>query len=137
MLDEPGKRTLRRLICQDENRLIQVMNNLLSNAAKHTPLGSSVQVSIVEEQGQARISVQDDGPGIPPALQASIFEKFSQLDSVDNRGTSGTGLGLCIAKGIVEAFDGNIDVSSDEGQGATFFFTLPLVDVGADGGVSG
>lgn len=111
----------------DEQRLAQVMANLLSNAAKFSPKGATVEISLKEEGGRVKISVADHGRGIPKQFHKRIFERFSQADSSDTRKAGGTGLGLSIAKAIVERHGGNIGFDSEEGAGATFFFDLPVM----------
>lgn len=110
----------------DENRLMQVMTNLLSNAAKHSPVGEQVLISVKESQGLARVSVSDRGAGVPEAFREHIFEKFTQAESSSARGKAGTGLGLAISKAIIEKMGGTIGFDSVVGQGATFYFDLPL-----------
>ncbi|AEG00099.1 response regulator [Methylomonas methanica] len=110
----------------DPERLIQVINNLLSNAAKFSPQNGTVDVSLNVCQGFARISVRDHGTGIPLDFLPRLFDKFSQVDGSDNRHTGGTGLGLSIAKAIVEKHQGNISVETAEGSGTTFHVDLPL-----------
>lgn len=111
----------------DAQRMDQVLSNLLSNACKFAPQGSAVDVSVGCNGGTVRISVADQGPGIPEAFRDAVFEKFSQADGSDTRGTGGTGLGLAIAKELVERMGGSIGFTSVEGQGATFFVDLPVV----------
>lgn len=111
----------------DPNRLMQVMNNLLSNAAKFSPPGQTVRVWAEHVQEGIRVCVQDRGPGIPEEFRSRIFQKFAQADSSDTRQKGGTGLGLSISKAIVERFGGTIGfVSQPDQLGTTFFFTLPL-----------
>lgn len=110
----------------DENRLIQVLTNLLSNAIKYSSTGGQVRVSVREEEQAIRVSVSDDGPGVPLEYQPHVFEKFSQADASDTRQQGGTGLGLAISKEIVERHGGRIGFESTPGQGATFHFDLPL-----------
>ncbi len=112
----------------DHNRLMQVMANLLSNAAKFSSHGDVVEVVLEARDGQARINVTDHGSGIPEAAQATIFEKFTQADSSDRRSKSGTGLGLNITQKIVHAHGGDIDFTSVPGEGSTFFFALEAID---------
>jgi PAS domain S-box-containing protein len=108
----------------DEHRLMQVLSNLMSNAAKFAPKGSKIMLSATKRRHQIRISVTDQGPGIPLELRKTIFEKFTQADSSDTRKVGGTGLGLNISKLIVEKHNGRIDFFTEEGVGTTFFFDL-------------
>ena len=110
----------------DADRLIQVVVNLLSNAVKFSPAGSAVRVSVQPETRIARLSVSDDGPGIPDEFRARIFSKFAQADSSDTRAKGGTGLGLAIAREIAERHGGRLWFESAPGEGATFHLDLPL-----------
>ena len=112
----------------DADRLIQVVTNLLSNALKFSPKGGEVQISLEVETRLARLSVIDDGPGIPDAFRARIFSKFAQADGSDTRAKGGTGLGLAIAREIAERHGGRLWFESDEGHGAAFHLDLPLAD---------
>jgi two-component system OmpR family sensor kinase len=109
----------------DERRLRQVLVNLFSNAARHTPAGTTVTVS-VQEDGERRASVQvhDDGPGIPGALQPSVFERFTRADTARTREVGGAGLGLSLARAITRAHGGDLSVVSRAGS-TTFTVTLP------------
>lgn len=109
----------------DHDRLIQVLTNILSNAAKFSPRGASVQVAIRAAADSVRVSVRDRGPGIAPEFQPRIFQRFAQADSSDSRAKGGTGLGLSIAKTIMERLGGSIGFDSVPGEGTTFFITLP------------
>lgn len=111
----------------DADRLVQVVTNLLSNAAKFSPGGGTVRISVNPETRIARLSVADEGPGIPEAFRSRIFGKFAQADSSDTRAKGGTGLGLSIAREIVERHGGRLWFESAEGEGATFHLDLPLV----------
>ena len=102
------------------------MSNLMSNAAKFSPDGETVKLSIAVNDDTVKISVLDRGPGVPEDFRESIFEKFSQADSSDVRQKSGTGLGLSISKAIVEQHGGTIYFVSEVGAGSTFFFELPI-----------
>jgi signal transduction histidine kinase len=108
----------------DEQRLSQVLLNLVGNAIKFTDRGE-VRVAVCTE-GQFLISVRDTGPGIPPEERDRIFEKFHQIDASSTRTKGGTGLGLAIAKQIVEMHGGSIWVESTLGEGAVFHLKLPV-----------
>lgn len=107
----------------DQDRILQVLSNLIGNALKFTPQGGTIKLFTEKSRKHIRVFVADNGPGIPPNRQKEIFERFSQLRLTDRRGL---GLGLFISKWIVEAHGGRILVSSKKGQGCTFSFTLPL-----------
>jgi signal transduction histidine kinase len=107
----------------DRERIHQVLSNLVGNAVKFTPHGGRVLVSAVAEDGEARVSVADTGPGIPPEHLPHVFDRFWQARSTRR---AGAGLGLAIARGIVEAHGGEIGAASEPGRGTTFHFTLPL-----------
>src|SRR5438309_2940240 len=107
----------------DPARLLQVISNLVGNAIKFTPSGGLITLSTVRSEGQVVCSVSDTGPGIPPAQIPRLFGKFWQAERGDNRGV---GLGLAIARGIVEAHGGTITVDSAVGRGSVFSFAVPL-----------
>ena len=109
----------------DEERIGQVITNLLSNAVKFTPPGGTVTVRLTPHGKMLLTEVIDTGPGIPPEQRDKVFDKFYQLSDVHTRQQGGSGLGLSIAKSIVEAHNGRIWVESEVGQGTTFYFTLP------------
>jgi PAS domain S-box-containing protein len=109
----------------DARRFRQALNNLLSNAIKFSPQGSQVDVEIAEISDGLRVSVSDQGPGIPEHFRARLFEKFAQADSSDTRGRGGTGLGLAITRAIMEGMGGNVGFESEEGRGSVFWLTLP------------
>jgi PAS domain S-box-containing protein len=109
----------------DEVRFAQVMANLLSNAAKYSPPGGQITIATQLLDGAVRISVSDQGPGVPAEFRQRIFERFAQADASGGRKKGGTGLGLNIAKAIVEAHKGRIGFDTTDGQGTTFYFVLP------------
>ena len=107
----------------DRERLGQVLSNLLGNAVKFTPSGGRVQVAAKRDGGAARVVVGDTGPGIPPEHLPYLFDRFWQASSTRR---AGAGLGLAIARGIVEAHGGRIGAESEPGAGTRFTFTIPL-----------
>jgi len=114
-------------IYSDYHRLMQVMTNLLSNAAKFSPAGETVEISLSHLQNNLQVSVTDHGIGIPEDFRPVLFGKFTQADSSDTRSKGGTGLGLAISKSITENLGGQIYFSSNEGSGTTFTITLPTL----------
>lgn len=109
----------------DEERIVQVLVNLLGNAVKFSPEGSEITVKAQQVDDYAEISVTDRGCGLPPGAEASIFTRFKQFGKGE-KSRQGTGLGLAISKEIVSAHDGLIGVESVEGHGSTFWFKIPL-----------
>lgn len=109
----------------DRDRLIQVLENLLSNAAKFSPAGETVRITLSRRDTQVRVAVTDRGPGIPPEFHSRIFEKFAEIRHPRAHQTRGTGLGLSIARAIVGQFGGTIGFSSEPGVRTTFHFDLP------------
>ena len=109
----------------DEQRLTQVLLNLVGNAIKFTDAGE-VRIAAGAANGHFELSVSDTGPGIPPEEREHIFEKFRQVDSSNTRAKGGTGLGLAIAREIIEMHGGRIWVKSRLGQGSTFRMELPV-----------
>jgi two-component system, OmpR family, sensor kinase len=109
----------------DSDRLTQVVRNLVRNAVAHTNPGDRVELSARGLDGHLEITVSDAGPGIPPAELDRIFERFHRLDKSRSRDSGGVGLGLPIARAIVEAHGGEIHAESPRGQGATFRIDLP------------
>jgi two-component system sensor histidine kinase BaeS len=102
-----------------------VLNNLLDNALRHTPVGGVVRVDASTTAEGVLVEVCDTGEGIRAEDLPHVFERFYRGEKSRNRATGGSGLGLTIAKGIVEAHGGHIGVESAAGQGTRFFFTLP------------
>ena len=109
----------------DADRLAQVMANLLSNAAKHSPPGGVVAIDAARVDGKVEIGVRDHGNGIPEEFRARVFERFSQADGSDARQRGGTGLGLAITKTLVEQHGGSIGFDTTTGEGTRFHFQLP------------
>jgi PAS domain S-box-containing protein len=116
------------LVKADPNRLVQVIANLLSNAAKFSPEGADVLIRVLPGPSMVRIEVQDFGPGIPEEFQCRIFEKFAQVQPVAKRRFEGAGLGLSIARKLIEAMSGFIGFTSVVNQGTVFYLELPRAD---------
>ena len=114
----------------DSNRLMQVLANLLSNAAKFSPPGERVSLGVIRAGDRVRIEVRDRGPGIPEEFRGRIFQKFAQADSSDTRKKGGTGLGLNITRSMVERMGGKIGFASQPGVLTTFFVEFPLISDG-------
>lgn len=112
----------------DEERLRQVLSNLISNAIKYSPQGGEIRVGGWVDQESAIFYVADQGIGIPPEEQARVFQRFYRVDSSLRRSTQGAGLGLYLCKSIVEAHGGRIWLRSEPGKGTTVFVALPLED---------
>jgi signal transduction histidine kinase len=109
----------------DEDRFVQLLTNLVSNAIKFSPEGGGVEVALAREPGdRLRLEVADHGPGMPEEFRDRIFQRFSQADSSSSRRHGGTGLGLYIAKGIVDNFGGTLDYRTSP-AGTTFELLLP------------
>jgi signal transduction histidine kinase len=115
----------------DEDRINEVLGNLLSNAFKFTPRGGKVTLAVSSQENKVRITIADTGVGISPEQLPHIFDKFYQADNQAQAATKGTGLGLAIAKEIVEGHGGQIAVESTVGRGTTFTVTLPAEPTGA------
>jgi two-component system sensor histidine kinase GlrK len=109
----------------DRERILQVLRNLIGNAAKFTPEGGEMTISARLGNGGVEFSVKDSGPGIPKENTSAIFEKFQQLPVKASEWAKGTGLGLAIVKHIVTAHGGKVWAESEPGQGSTFFVVLP------------
>jgi PAS domain S-box-containing protein len=114
-----------RRVHADRKRLLQVMTNLLSNAAKFSPEGSVVDISTADAGPNVRVAVHDRGTGIPETFRTRIFGRFTQADSTATRQKGGTGLGLAICKRLVELMGGRIGFEDRPGGGTTFWLELP------------
>lgn len=100
----------------DAPRLQQALGNLLANARQHTPPGTHVEIEVTADAASVVIGVTDDGPGIPAALQASLFERFARGDDSRSRGSGGSGLGLAITRAVAEGHGGSVTVESEPGR---------------------
>ena len=109
----------------DPNVMVQVLENLISNAVKYSPPGRNIFVRLKRETGLIRIEVQDEGPGLSTEDQQRLFGKFARLSAKPTGGEHSTGLGLSIVKKMVEAMNGKVWCESKPGQGATFITTIP------------
>ncbi len=105
--------------------LTEVLANLIDNAAKYSPAESEIIIGVEVVGESLRLSVTDHGPGIAPGEAERIFDKFYRGTQLNHQAPKGTGMGLAIARGIVEAHSGKIWVESTPGNGATFVFTVP------------
>jgi two-component system, OmpR family, phosphate regulon sensor histidine kinase PhoR len=115
-------------VAGDPDKVRQVLTNLIDNAVKYSPHGGRVEVKLERRDRHVRVSIRDEGLGIPPSEQARIFEKFYRLDPNLTRGVGGTGLGLYICRELVRHMNGRVWVDSAEGEGSTFLFELPLAE---------
>jgi PAS domain S-box-containing protein len=117
----------RSFVAGDEDKLRQVLINLVDNAVKYSPDGGAVEVRVEPNSTNVSVAVSDHGLGIPLAEQQRIFGKFYRVDPQLSRGVGGTGLGLYICRELVRRMDGSLKVDSREGEGSTFLVELPLV----------
>ena len=112
-------------IVGDQDKIDQILTNLTSNAVKYSPNGGAVTVSAREMDGMVRVTVQDEGIGIPKEHLTRIFDRFHRIDNRDTRKAGGAGIGLYIVKHLVEAHGGRVWAESEPGKGSTFTFELP------------
>lgn len=112
----------------DEDRIVQVLINLVTNAIKYSPDNSTVRITAGMEGLNAKFQVKDDGPGIPQEMQSQVFERYKQLEQSKETKRKGFGLGLAICKALIEKHNGKIWVESELGKGSNFCFTVPLTD---------
>jgi two-component system, sensor histidine kinase and response regulator len=110
----------------DSDRITQVIDNLLSNAVKFSPYGKEIIVTLEKNDNFAKISVKDQGPGIDEEEQAKLYNPFQKLSAKPTGGETSTGLGLTIAKKLVDGHNGKIDILSEKNIGTTFSFSIPL-----------
>jgi signal transduction histidine kinase len=110
----------------DHGKMDQVLDNLMGNAVKFSPRGSTVTVTVTEGEGLVRTAITDEGEGIPEEELPHLFEAFHRGSTCPTAGERSTGLGLAIARSIVEGHSGTIGAKSGKGRGSTFFFTLPV-----------
>ncbi|HTM54883.1 MAG TPA: ATP-binding protein [Pirellulales bacterium] len=121
------------LVSGDEARLTQVLGNLLHNASKYTGRNGALSVSVVSQDGRASIKVRDNGPGIPADMLTSIFEMFRQVDNTLTRSQGGLGIGLTLARQLVELHGGTIQARSEgAGRGSEFEIRLPCLAAAPD-----
>ena len=116
----------------DSNRISQVIDNLVSNAIKFSPSNSTITITLAEAGNSVRMSVRDEGPGIPAEERARLFGEFQRLSAQPTAGEKSTGLGLAIVKKIIDAHQGVLEVESEVGKGSIFSFTMPLERSGGD-----
>ncbi len=113
-------------VLADPGWLAQIIANLVSNAARHSPAGETIAITVQPTAGKVAVVVSDHGPGIPPEDQPYIWDRFYRVDKSRARSGGGTGLGLAITKRLVQAMNGEITLESTPGEGAKFTFTLPI-----------
>lgn len=114
-----------KTVCVDGERISIAFQNILENAVRYSPKGGNVTVDLIEEEGDVKVSVKDNGIGIRSADRANIFKRFFRAQNAFQTHKDGTGLGLFIAKSIVEKHRGQIWFETEEGKGTTFYFILP------------
>jgi signal transduction histidine kinase len=119
----------------DQNKIEQVLNNLISNAIKYSHPHTTITIEVLKEKAFVVTNVIDQGQGIPQDELPHVFKAFQKTSTKPTAGEKSTGLGLAIVKKIVEGHQGEIGVESEVGKGSTFFFKLPLLDTdGVSGG---
>ena len=123
------------LVLGDENRLTQVVTNLVSNACRYTPNGGGITISLSDSSGAVQVDVTDTGIGVAPDDQIKVFQRFYRVNAPEVQEVAGTGLGLPISKMLVEMHGGRMWLASEVGRGSTFTFILPLYVGAPDDGV--
>ena len=111
----------------DAHRLGQAIDNLITNAIKFSPIGTNIYLTLKQDGELVKFSVTDEGPGIPRDEQHLLFSEFHRLSIRPTAGETSTGLGLAIAKKIIEAHNGMVEFETQEGVGSTFSLILPVV----------
>ena len=125
-------------VMADRQRIVQVLNNLLSNASRHSPESAPIRVAAVHDGVHVAVSVADDGKGVPAEMLPRLFQKYTGLAGDGERGLGASGLGLAICKGLVEAHGGRIwATSGGAGQGTQFTFTIPVTEEAGDAPAAG
>ncbi len=117
------------LVEADQDKMDQILTNLVSNAIKYSPRGGAITISgeVIPDTESVRISVSDEGMGIPREHLPKVWERFHRVDNRDNREIGGTGIGLFLVKALVESHHGVVGVDSEYGKGTTFWFVMPLI----------
>ncbi|HVF63921.1 MAG TPA: ATP-binding protein [Casimicrobiaceae bacterium] len=116
-------------VIADSARLVQIVSNLLNNAAKYTPPGGRIRVAVEPREGMLAVTVRDNGIGLPPDMLKTVFEMFTQVDTSLDKSRGGLGVGLALVKRLVEMHSGKVKAKSDgPGQGSAFIVTLPAAD---------
>ncbi|KAA9300391.1 cell wall metabolism sensor histidine kinase WalK [Aerococcus sp. UMB8608] len=113
----------------DQDRMTQVIDNIINNAIKYSPDGGTITVRLMSTHNEVTLSVQDQGLGVPQKSIPHLFDRFYRVDKARSRAQGGTGLGLAIAKEVIEMHHGRIWVNSIENKGSTFFVSLPYVEI--------
>jgi len=117
----------RPFILGDEDRIKQLMSNLINNAIKYSPDGGQITITMRQVEDRVQLKIEDEGIGIPRHALPQLFSKFYRVDNSDSRKIGGTGLGLAICQEIVRSHEGMIHVESTEGVGSAFIVELPIV----------
>ena len=115
------------IVSADRDKIGQVVNNFLSNAIKYSPKGKKIEVSCEAFDGTVQVSVKDEGMGIKAQDHEKLFDRYYQIESAQTKNISGFGLGLYLSAEIIQRHNGKVWVESEEGKGATFYFSLPLL----------
>ncbi|UCC64358.1 MAG: hypothetical protein JSV36_04685, partial [Anaerolineae bacterium] len=133
LLDKHGQRLMVELpaaipvVQADPRRTVQVLVNLLSNASKYGPDEAEIAIGAARREGWVRVTVADQGPGVPSAYRDLVFHRFERPETDHTKAQYGVGLGLSVVKAIVEAHGGQVGVDDQPGSGSAFWFTLPVV----------